>query len=160
MNFNSLCEGQRGHNTGRKGLLRAKRDKTRPFRTKGRKEHLFGSVFFPERAWSLAWNTRIVSDFYGLWTFHDMNDWFAFAFMSFIYISRRLACFVTLLKTLFRWWWWWNTWKVSSLFTACIHCRYFFPQFFSVQRKDTTLRCGVFWCFWLSFCVKLTSMDY
>ena len=58
------------------------------------------------------------------------------------------------------WWWWWNTWKVSSLFTAYIHCRYSFPQFFSVQRKDTTLRCGVFWCFWLSFCVKLTSMDY
>ena len=29
-----------------------------------------------------------------------MNDRFAFALMSFIYISRRLACFLTLLKTL------------------------------------------------------------
>ena len=52
MNFNSLCEGQKGHNTGQKGhntgqkgLLKAKRAKTRPFRTKGWKEHLFGSVF-------------------------------------------------------------------------------------------------------------------
>ena len=33
---------------------------------------------------------RIVSDFYELWTFLDMNDRFAFAFMCFIYISRRL----------------------------------------------------------------------
>ena len=43
----------------KKGLLRVKRDKTRPFRTKGQKGHLFSSVFFPERAWSLAWNTRV-----------------------------------------------------------------------------------------------------
>ena len=27
--------------------------------TKGQKGHLFGSVSFPERAWSLAWYTRL-----------------------------------------------------------------------------------------------------
>ena len=54
MNFKLLCEGQKGHNTGQKGLLRDKRDKTGPFRTKGQREHLFGPVFFPGRAWSLA----------------------------------------------------------------------------------------------------------
>ena len=65
-NFDLLCEGQKGHNigqkghnTGQKGLLRVKRDKTRPFRTKGQKRHLFSSVFFPERAWNLAWNSRV-----------------------------------------------------------------------------------------------------
>ena len=33
-------------------------DKTRPFGTKGQRGHLGGSVFFPGRAWNLAWNTR------------------------------------------------------------------------------------------------------
>ena len=50
-NFNLLCEGQKGHNTGQKGLLRVKRDKTSPFRTKGQKGHLFGPLFFP---WALV----------------------------------------------------------------------------------------------------------
>ena len=63
VNFNSLCEGQKGHNTGQKGhntgqkgLLGVKRDKTRPFRTKGQEGHLFSVLFFPE----------FVSDFYEL----------------------------------------------------------------------------------------------
>ena len=54
VNFNLLCEGQKGHNTGRKGHCRDKRDKTRSFGTKEQKERLFGSVFFLERAWNLA----------------------------------------------------------------------------------------------------------
>ena len=63
VNFNSLCEGQKGHNagqkghnTGQKGLLRDKRDKTRPFRTKGQEEHLFWLFLFWKisRACSLA----------------------------------------------------------------------------------------------------------
>ena len=52
-NFNLLCERQKGHNTGekghnteQKGHFKDKRDKTRSFRTKGLKGHLFGSVFF------------------------------------------------------------------------------------------------------------------
>ena len=45
VNFNLLCEGQKGHNTGQKGLLRDKSDKMRPFRTKGQRVHLFDSVF-------------------------------------------------------------------------------------------------------------------
>ena len=44
---------------GQKGLLRDKRDKTRPFGTKGQKGHLFSPVFFPGRAWSLAWSTYV-----------------------------------------------------------------------------------------------------
>ena len=55
--FNLLCEGQKGHNTGQKGHFRDKRDKTRSFRTKRQKGHLFGSVFFPEGAW--RWNTHL-----------------------------------------------------------------------------------------------------
>ena len=41
------AKGKKGHNTGQKGLLRDKKDKTRPFRTKGLKGHLFGSVLWP-----------------------------------------------------------------------------------------------------------------
>ena len=54
--FNLLCEGQKGHNTGQKGLLRVKRDKTRPFRTKGQRGHLFWLFLFWKisRACSLA----------------------------------------------------------------------------------------------------------
>ena len=58
-NFKLLCEGQKGqntwqkgHNTGQKGHFRDKRDKTRSFKTKGQKGHLFGSLIFPESAWS------------------------------------------------------------------------------------------------------------
>ena len=41
--------GQKGHNTGRKGHFRDKKNKTRSFRTKGQKGHLFGP-FFSERS--------------------------------------------------------------------------------------------------------------
>ena len=45
-NFNLLFKGQKGHNTGRKGHFRHKRDKTRSFRTKGDDRDICGLFFF------------------------------------------------------------------------------------------------------------------
>ena len=62
--------------------------------------------------------------------------------------------------------WWWSGGGGGGILGRChlysplASTANTLSQFFSVQRKDTTLRCGVCWCFWLSFCVKLTSMDY
>ena len=144
MNFNSLCEGQKGHNTrqkghntGQKGLLRVKRDKTRPFRTKGQEGHLFSTLFFP---WARV-ESRVehAHRFRFLWIMNlSRYEWLiCFRFMSFIYISRRLARFVTLLKTLC----WFSSWP-------------------SLSKLSVTSFLGVSCILWSLSTSRRSSMDY
>ena len=64
-NFNLLCEGQKWHNTGRKGHFREKRDKTRSFKTKGDNRDIWGLFPFQEillRVKSREGRPHVVSD--------------------------------------------------------------------------------------------------
>ena len=89
-----ITQGKKATTQDEKDILGTKNTKQSHSGQKGRKSTFLALSFLEDlsRLESREGLPRIVSDFYELGTFHDMNDRFAFAFMSFIYISRRLAC--------------------------------------------------------------------
>ena len=119
-NFNLSCEGQRGHNTGRKGHFRDERDKTKSLRTKGDNRNNWGLLFLFRR-FSHAWNHArccrasfqiSIHETPFVWIMNILRyEWqICFRCYVFIYISRRLECFLTLLKTLC----WFSSWPNLS----------------------------------------------
>ena len=117
-NFNLLCEGKKDTTQDEKDIVGTKGTKQGHWGQKGDNRDGWG-VFFSFQIFSRVKSReglpRVVSDFdpwhpasvdYYPFTIWMMDNWFAFAAMSFIYISSRL----TTLKTLC----WFSSWPNLS----------------------------------------------